>query len=667
MRSRLATFLCCTLGVAFAASTASAEDFRFVRPGSPDRIFKSNEALYIELPANLASSELNSIFIELNGVDITQLVTIQGRNVVFNPSSPYASGSQALRLVRMGKNGKLVEINRWNFSVSGEPPVESATSFSGTVDSTYSYMPWNSGHDYEHPKRHNFNTQAQFQGATQTEGWQMTARGNAYLNTEDNYNPAGSNIEVGEYLLSAEKATETGSTLLRLGNHDVGVDNILMNSFYRRGASAKVDMLGDSVTMTGFSQDPAPRIGNRNIVGFSEEDQRASGVHATARPVAGLGEKLELEGTAYTGRGTQGGTGGTTGIDLPQTSGNGYQFGMRSVLWENYLSMRLQQAYSQFDFDGRHNEYGAQNDDGQRFSFNLTPLGAQVSSDGRLQLWNVELAYQKMGAFYESLLSQMEEGDREKYSVGTNYIYGGTTLSGEVAWITTNVNDFAELPTDRALNSWVQASYAPEEEWWGHPVFFAGGTYSDEGREKTPAGYAGIGLDRTTQSLNAGTSLSFDEAVGTLNHTFTKQDDNKLESASYYTHYTDLTVEFKPLESLTLRPGVQMEWLTQTGTGESRSAHASLGADIVMIPDTLWNYTNYSTLINGGGSSTRSNTNLESEFTWQVKPAEINSPGYALALAGMYGNLTDPDTNQVLQDKDARVFLRLKVSAPFAY
>lgn len=666
MRRSLATFLYYSLGVAFVVSNASAEEFRFIRPGDPDRIFKSNEALMIELPANLASSELNSIFIELNGVDITQLVTIQGHNVVFYPSSPYASGSQALRLVRMGKNGKLVEINRWHFTVSGEPPAEQPTTLSGTVDSTYSYMPWHSGRDSEHPKNNNFNTQAQFQGATQAEGWQMTARGNAYLNTEDNYNPAGSNIEVGEYLLSAEKATETGSALFRLGNHDVGVDNILMNNFYRRGASAKLDMLGDGVTVTGFSQDPAPRIGNRNIIGVTEDDQRATGVHATARPVAALGNKLELEGTAYTGRGVQSST-GSTGSDVPQSSGNGYQFGLRSMLWENYLSMRLQQAYSQFDFDGPHNVYGAQSDDGQRFSFNLTPLGAQVSSDGRLQLWNVEMAYQKMGAFYESLLSQLEEGDREKYSVGTNYIYGGSTISGEVAWITTNVNDFSDLPTDRALNSWVQASYAPEEEWWGRPVFFAGGTFSDEGRQKTPGGYSGFGLDRTTHSVNVGTSLSFNETVGTLNHTFTKQNDNKLEGASYYTHYTDLTLEFKPLEWATLRPGVQMEWLTQTGTGESRSAHASLGADIVIIPDTLWNYTNYSTLINGGGSSTRSNTNLESEFTWQLKSAEINSPGYALALAGMYGNLTDPDTNQVMQTKDARVFLRLKVSAPFAY
>lgn len=661
--NRYATALFCAL---MLSTPAVAEQFRFVRPGDPDRIFKSNEPLVIGLPSALSKEELGSLFVELDGTDITQLISIEQGNAVYYPSSPHFPGAHALRLVRQGKNGKTNEINRWKFTVSGEPPEEQPSTLYGELDATYSVTAADTSAKGSRPDKQNLNSQLQINGATQSEGWQYSVRGNAFFNSEDTYTPGRDYAEVGEYLFSAEKASETGSTLLRLGNHNVGVDNILMNQFYRRGASARVDLLQDQLTVAGFSQDPANAIGNHNVLGFAEDNQRASGIYTSVRPIASLADSLELEGMVYTGRGTQYNT-GSAGADIPQTEGRGYEFGVRSSLIADYLLVRAQHAHTNFDFDGRGGGYGALGDDANRLSFTLTPLGAQVDADGLIELWSVDFGYQKMGAFYESLLSQSEESDREKYSIGSNYSSGGTTVAGEMAYVISNVNDFVDIPTDQAWNGWAQASYAPAEEWWGNPVFMLGGSVSKEDRKETPSGYAGLDLDRFTGSVNGGVSLNFGNTTGTLSHTYTSFDDKAVTGNDYYSHFTEAALEFKATDWLTLRPGMQMEFYKLDDTKVSKSYHASLGADMLFIPDTLWNNTNYSRVINSGSHSSHGTDLFQTEFTWQIKPADVNSPGYAIALEGMHGNLTDPNTNLVLDDKDTRVYVRLRLNAPFSF
>lgn len=661
-------------------NSAHADDFRFVRPGDPDRIFHQTEAIAIQLPPNLNQAELNGLFVELDGTDITQMVSVQNGQVVFYPSSPYNAGSHALRLVKLGRNGKLVEINRWNFTVSGAPPVESASSVSGSVDATYSYMPWEDDHPDDRLDRHNGSAQMRIQGATQVERWQFSARGNGFANTDDNFNPAGSNIEVGEYLLSAERPSDDVSALFRLGHHDIGANNLLMNQFYRRGASATLDIDQHTVTLTGFAQNPAPTVGNANITGITEGNQRVQGVRATLRPVASLSDKLEFEGTAYEGEGVLSKSSNsaivshlsgvtTTSVIEEKNAGSGYQLGFRSTLMENYLALHSQYARANFDADGRHAGVGAEDGHAKRIAFLITPLGSEVTEDGRLRRWNLEAAYQRAGTFFQSLMNPLLETDRETYALTSSYLYGGYTLDGQLAWATNNTDDLTGIPTERSLNGWVQGSYAPEETIFGQPVFFLGGMFNDEGRWKTPAGYTGLDLNRTSTSVNGGASLSFDKSVWSILHTYARMVDSVTRTNEYYSHYTDLTVEFKAADWWTLRPGLQAEFLDEKIDGSSSSYHISLGSDLIFIPDKFWNNTSLSALLNRDHTPAGDDYNAQTEFTWLLKPVEVNSPGYAVTLAGAYDDLNDITTlpGGQQKNKDARVFLRLKVSAPFAY
>ncbi len=646
---------------------AAAEEFHFIRPGDPFRIFRQTEALVVELPANLSSDELNSLFLELDGVDVTQMINLDGNRVIFTPSTPYLAGGHSLRLVKMGKNNKLVELKNWRFTTSGEPPKESPTTVTGNIDATYTNIPWKTKEPGRDIPRNNLESQVQMQGTTQTNGWQLSARGNGFINTNDSFNPDGDSVEVGEYLLTAEKPSEDVSTLLRLGNHDIGANNILMNNFYRRGASAQFGIDNERAVVTGFAQNPAQAIGNDNPFGVAKSDQRVVGAHVKVQPIESLGEDLELEGTIYNGEGTTY-SAGSAGAFNSDGVASGGQAGLTTVLFKELLSFRSQYAKSKFDFDGKRTGNSAEHDDSQRYSFLLTPLGdTSVGEDGKLRRWNVELAYQTTGTYYDTLLNPFLEKDRNIYSINNSYMHGGLTVDSEIFYKTDNVNDLTTLPSNDSKGAWVQTSYAPEEEMFGTPVFFLGGSANDEDRKETPAGYTGLGLNRVTSSVNGGVSMSHENTVWTLTHTYTQLSDDVDGVNDFHTHFTDLTVEFRAAESVTLRPGLQVEYLREGIDGVSHAYHASLGADIIFLPDKVWNNTNLSVLLNDGATTAEDDFNLQTEFTWQLKQAELNSPGYALALAGIYDNVPDPITGLNTSEKDARVLLKLKLFGPFGF
>jgi hypothetical protein len=656
------------LGLSLAQPfTAAAEEFHFIRPGDPFRIFRQTDALVVELPANLSSDELNSLFLELDGVDITQMISLEGNRVIFTPATPYLAGGHTLRLVKMGKNNKLVEIKNWRFTTSGEPPKESPSSVSGNVNATYTNIPWKTKEPGREIPRNNLESQFDMNATTQTEGWQLSARGNGFINTNDSFNPSGDSVEVGEYLISAEKPSEDVSTLLRLGNHDIGANNILMNNFYRRGASAQFGIDNERAVVTAFSQDPAQAIGNDNPLGIAKSEQRVIGAHATVQPSESLGEALEFEGTVYEGEGSTY-SAGSAGLLNSTGAGSAGQVGLTTVLFKDLLSFRSQYVKSKFDFDGERTGNSAENDDAQRYSFLLTPLGeTNINEEGKLERLNVELAYQTTGTYYDTLLNPFLEKDRDTYSINSSYISGGLTIDNEVFYKTDNSNDLTTLPTNSSLGTWIQTSYAPEEEMFGRPVFFAGGAINDENREDTPAGFAGSYFDRTTASVNGGASMSFESTVLTLTHTYTQLSDRVEGNNDFNTHYTDLTLEFKAAESVTLRPGLQVEYLREGVDGVSHAYHASLGADIMFVQDKIWNNTNLSMLLNDGATTAEDDFNLQTEFTWQLKQSELNSPGYALALAGIYDNVPDPVTGLSTSEKDARVLLRFKIYGPYGF
>ncbi len=71
-------------------------------------------------------------------------------------------------------------------------------------------------------------------------------------------------------------------------------------------------------------------------------------------------------------------------------------------------------------------------------------------------------------------------------------------------------------------------------------------------------------------------------------------------------------------------------------------------------------------LLNNGENPNGRTYNAETEFNWLLKPAETNSPGYAVAVSGLYDNTKDTWDPLDSEEEDLRFFVRLKLSMPFS-
>lgn len=652
------------LSCAFVLPVQAAE-FKFLRPGDPElRNFQPSEPIIIRLPEGISEGELSNLYLELNGIDITQMVSLEGRDVIFTPATPQNPGAHALRLVKMGRNGKLVELSRWNFNVAGQAEMPGQSSVRGTADATYSYLAARDEGLDDGTDRHQVTGKLKVNGSGQKGSWLFGGNLTGFASSEDDNNPAQDYVEVGDYLLSAERLSDTLSAELKFGQHKIDANNLLVRNFNRRGASASLGVNGEQAVITGFAQNPKRSIGNDNFTGLQEHDQRLTGVNARVQPIASWGRKLELETTVYRGEGAVFGAG--TGV--PEASndvGSGYQLGIKSELIEDKLGLRAQYANSRYDFDGSGAAIGPEDDRAYAASVTYSPLGSGVTADGKVRKWTLELSYNRTGTFFRSMANPLIEADRNSYALKSNLLYGNFLLDSEVALLTDNVNDIATLPREGAVNAWFDGSYAPEKAMWGQPIFTFSGKLSDENRKETPVGYAGPGLDRISGSLTGGVTMNHEGLMWSLSHTYARLKDHETNSNTYGSHFTDLSFEYQPAAWVTLRPGVQYEFLDENADGVSHAWHANLGAETVLLTDTLYNTSNLSALLNDGKTSLGNEFTFDTDFTWQIRQAAQNKLGYALSVYGAY-SAVEPNSTTDSTD-DARLFLRLKLSSPFAF
>lgn len=666
MKKRTALGLALSL---FSMPALAAEDFSLGFPRAPSRVFTGDDILTLHIGEGIDDEALSSLFLELDGVDITERVELEGSVITFRPENSHAPGRHTLRIVKLGTTAKIEEIKRWTFLVSGEDGIvpDRAVTLEGVVNGTYTARPWDNYDDEtDEPDLQNITSEAEVSVNAGGDKWAASFDANGLANSDRGLNPGGDAKEVGEYLADTSLSHGEADLRVRLGNHDPGAENILMDQFHRRGVSAFVNNKDDAFKAGGFIMNPAAQIGNDNISGVEEEDQRIGGVQGTWRPLPALGEKLELESAFYTGEGGQDGA-GSASVYSDNPEGHGYQVGVRSALVPGRLNVRAQYAHSAIDEDGRNATFDEESANAYDLSATYFPYSSAETSDGVPRGLELGVRYYRAGTDYKTLMNNGAESDREIIEARGDYYYDNWTLDGDIAWLRDNIDGDALVPIDSSLQGRAQASYTPKTGLPGMPVFSFGGSFSDDRRLDSPANYQGDGLDRLTTSLNGGVVLSFEAVTWTLDHTYTQLDDDAQSVSDYTSHYTDTGLDFRVSEFLTISPGVQSEFLDEAETGESQNWHARLGVESAIIADRLYSTTHLSAQIDKNTDSADGRRYYaESELTWVMRHAELNRPGFALSLAGHYDNHADTDPFDDEEPEEARVFVRLKFSDRFS-
>lgn len=665
MTAKTKNFACLVLAGGLMAAAPSFADIAKLQSPAKGAAIDPDGAIVFTLSDRVPADMLNRLFVEFDGADVTGLVAMNGMTVTYQPAYALAPGDYTLKIYEQKNNGSMDVRESWNVRVAGGEGA--AGQVYGNFEGQYNYLLDDNLREPDKIKPHTGSAVASVTAKTGAEKWDASAIVNGFYDSKQSNNlPDEENFMLGEYLLQGRSFTEDMTMTLRLGNHDTGVSNLLTDQYYRRGASAQAD-IAEKLLITGFSQDPARAIGVTNISGVGSPEQRASGIFAKYMPFENYGEKVFIDTGYYTGMGTIDGVGEGAASD-PDNKGQGWVIAGEGQTQNDKFNLRGEFAETVFNEDGP-GPLAPEHDKGTRLRARFAPLGDLNVADANGRQWTVTALYNRFGTFFRSLTNTGIPQDEERLSLLTDFSHESLSVNGEIYSVENNVDDIGALPTDDGFGYLVQASVMPfyfnpdinPDSWLGRTTFTAGGSYSDEQRETTPAGFLGDDLNQATWTANAGWSTAYDRTNLTFSYTYSDFDNEAARLTSYKTHFADLSMTCAVTDWLTVTPALQAE-VTLDATEESTEKYfVSIDTATTIIPEKLTNTFHYSTLLDDGTADNDTHS-ASTEFVYQFNQPTRNAPGYAVGLSGYYEN---ENTDGGPQDEQYKIFLSFKVSAPF--
>ena len=408
---------------------------------------------------------LEFLSLELDEIDVTPMVTVEGNVLVFTPPQPLAYGQHQLRLVEYGKDGSINERGQWSFELRKSSLFRDAQ-LNGNVVVRGSYRVSDSGL-IDAPDRAQADGAGQFYGSAENENWRASGAMSVIANSQSNIRP----FDLGQYLISAD----SGMFGFNLGDHSIGPDSMLLQSFGRRGISVSATMPGNKATFTGFSMSTR----NAHGLGVSDNANPVNGVVATVQPIPDNPDALALMGTYVNGE-SEGQNWG------PATSGGiANSIVADSNLLQHRLRMRGEYATSSYDFDGNAGPLAPI--DGHAYSGLVTyaPWSDKIILNQAFQ-WNMGLEKRLISSYFRSPSNPGAISDRDMVRAFTGINWYGLDVQANAGKETDNVDNIPLIPStvtqqrSGALsffpidNNALQANGQPAApRWYGQPSFNA--------------------------------------------------------------------------------------------------------------------------------------------------------------------------------------------------
>lgn len=626
------------------------------------------------IAGDVSDAQFNSLYVQFDGYDVTQMVRVDGRTVSFQSPTRLQSGDHTLRVLEQVAGGKFVERQNWTIRVAGEGMKDA--SVSGSLDAMLSARVADNLHGSQQENRLWGQGNLSANAVAGAQDWDVQARVNSFYDSVSENNPDTNNLELGEYLVTARHFHGDLSSRFSLGNHDAGISNLLIDRFYRRGASATLNY-ANTVELTGFSQDPARAYGNSNPAGVAHDDQLASGVNLRLYPVPSSDKRVFVESSLYTGDGTLQGNGSTVADDF-SNRGHGWAVAAGAQSMDDKANLRGDYAHSTYDADGSGSLLRSEDAHAQRVRFMYAPLGNLQVMDANAKQWVLTALYQRTGTFFRALTNSSLPQDERRFELSSNYQHDTLSLASDAYVVQNNTDALADLPTDRSYGGSSQLSFSPiaidsaldPQDWFTYSNFTAGMSFNHDGRLDTPFAYAGDKLNQRLFSANAGWSATFSKATLSLNHTYSDFADFVTASNGYKDNLSALSLTYTPNERFTVTPAIQYESNNPAFADDWTKTYLSLDTTTVLIPDKLTHNLHFAGTVDNG-SSVADQYNVSTDLTWQIRQAQRNHPGYALVASGYYQNQGPISASAagsgLSSGSDYKVYLQLRISAPFGF
>jgi hypothetical protein len=629
-----------------------------------------SEPIVILLPADLDSATYERLAVELDDLDITAFAAVEDGTLTLLPPEALSTGSHVLRLIERGEDGSILERGVWVLDIRHS---ESVRDLSLRADLAGEVNARVADNGITTPSQHVTGESAgNAEAAAGGEQWRVSAQGNYLYNSQLELGLDQRNLDIGEYRLDGDIEDENFFAGLTVGDHDTGIDNLLMQDFYRRGLSFRAGTVDDSLSVIGFVQRPEALVGTRHVTGISHDEDRIQGASVSVRPVEALRDNVVLTGTFYTGEGSDGGFG--IGTEEIINEGSGWSVAADTLWFDQSLRLRGEYAQSEFDFDGKDEGFGAEGAAAYGVLASLEPLrGATL--EGNTFTWTLGVQREQVDTFFQSLANPSLQPDRETTSVFTDFFWDEFAAQLRVDHQLSNVDDLDYLPTDRNINVYFNGTYTPFVDpledgslpWYGQPFFGLSVAVFEIDRIDKSDDFPDDDANNATRSVTVSTGANYESWSWNLSHTVYSFDDHVNVSSDTLNNTTGLSAYVLVNDWLTLSPSLQWDMFEDLDTGDNNEAlNIGLGADITVIPETLTASLYYSLNHRLGDGDTPDSNSLNGEVVWTLRPPEVNKLGVAVAFSG-YLQDTNEDFDAPDDGFQYQAFTTLRLSLPVAY
>jgi len=415
--------------------------------------------------AKLPPKTLEFLSLELDEIDVTQMVTMEGDIAVFTPPQPLAYGDHQLRLIENGKDGSISERGQWSFELRKSERFRDSQA-NGNVIVKGSYRVSEQGISNA-PDRLQADGAGQFYGSAENENWHASGALSVIANSQSQIRP----FDLGQYLLSAD----SGLFGVNLGDHSIGPESMVLQSFGRRGLSVSAKTPGNKASVTGFSMFTR----NAHGLGVSDSANRVDGIVAMVQPIPGDLDALALMGTYVNGE--------NEGQSWGSSSSGGLASSLiaDSNLLQRRLRLRGEYAMSSYDFDG--NTGSLAPIDGRAYSGLVTysPWNDKMIFNQSFQ-WNMGVEKKLISSYFRSPSNPGTISDRDMTRAFTGVNWYGVDAQINAGRESDNVDNNALIPVtvsqqrSGAIYYSPIVNYAlqengkpPELGWYGQPNFNA--------------------------------------------------------------------------------------------------------------------------------------------------------------------------------------------------
>ncbi|MGD1877613.1 MAG: hypothetical protein ACFB13_08960, partial [Kiloniellaceae bacterium] len=366
----------------------------------------ANEEIVILLPADLDPATYGRLAVELDDLDVTAFTGTEAGRLTLLPPESLATGSHSLRLIERGDDGSIVERGAWVLEIRHSELIRDL-SLNADLNAKVSTRVAENGVDTP-PQHVTGESAGNVEGAAGDEHWRLSARGNYLYNSQLELGLDERNFDIGEYRIDGDFKNDDFFAGLTVGDHDTGIDNLIMSGFYRRGVSLRVGTADDRLSVTGFVQRTEALVGTRYAVGINHDEERVEGASISVRPIESLQDNILLTGTFYTGEGGDGGYG--VGTDPVVNEGSGWSVAADTLWFDEALRLRGEFAQSEYDFDGKNEGFDAETANAYTVLASLEPLrGATL--DGSVFTWTIGAQRDEVDTFFHSLANPYLEAD----------------------------------------------------------------------------------------------------------------------------------------------------------------------------------------------------------------------------------------------------------------